>query len=127
MTETIGAPGGHGEGQRVLEADAAFGLARADERLGRRRAVRQDLEVDAGIVRTSRWRPRRRSPCGSCSGVQSSASRTVPSGACDADADGVVAVGDGERGRTDGDVVSRSGWRSGLPPGVVRRGRTRWR
>ena len=40
---------GRREGQRVLEADAALGLAGRHQRLGRGRAVRQDLEVDAGV------------------------------------------------------------------------------
>ena len=50
MTETIGAPAADRERQRVLEADPALGLAGRDERLGRRARVRQDLEVDAGVV-----------------------------------------------------------------------------
>ena len=40
---------GRREGQRVLEADPAFGLAGGHQRLGRGRAVRQDLEVDARV------------------------------------------------------------------------------
>ena len=50
MTETDRRPGRGGEGQGVLEADPALGLARGDERLGRRAGVGQDLEVDAGVL-----------------------------------------------------------------------------
>ena len=50
ITETIGAPARHRERERVLEADPAFGLAGGHQRLGRRRAVGQDLEVDPGVA-----------------------------------------------------------------------------
>ena len=67
MTDDDRGAAGGGERQRVLEADPALGLAGGHQRLGGRRAVRQDLEVDAGVVVPALRLRRRRSRCGSCS------------------------------------------------------------
>ena len=113
-----------GERQRVLEADPAFRLAGRHQRFGRGRAVRQDLEVDAGRVVPALRSRRRRCRCGSCSassraraGPCRAASRTPtamrrhwPTGRSTADAagEGAAAGSDGRRGRRRGRTTARS-------------------
>ena len=56
MTDTIGAPAATANVSAVLEADPALRLAGADERLGGRGAVREDLGGRRRPRRTSRSR-----------------------------------------------------------------------
>ena len=116
--------GGRGERQRVLEADAALGLAGGDQRLGRRAGVRQDLRGRRRPRRTSRWPCATKKPVWLVFGVQSSASRTVPSGATglgDATGDGAAdAAGDAvtaEAPAVGGGVADRTQRRRARRPG----------
>ena len=55
------------ERERVLEADPALGLVGGEDRLGRRAAVGQHLELDAGVRVPALRLARRRTRGGSCS------------------------------------------------------------
>ena len=116
---------GDRERQRVLEADPAFGLAGGQQRLGRRRAVGQDLEVDAGVgvpaVRLGDVEPgvvRVRRP------VEGEADRRGPAGV-----DGRRRRRRGSRTRATaaGAGAARSSGEVGVPPDADRRRRRRAR
>ena len=81
MTDTTGAPAAAANVSASWKLIPHSAWPAAISASGAVRAVRQDLEVDAGVARTSRSRRATKKPVWFVFGVQSSASRTVPSGA----------------------------------------------
>ena len=123
MTDTIGAPAAAAKVRASWKLIPHSACPAPIKRLGGRAAVGQDLEVDAGIAVPAVRRLPRRSPVWFVFGVQSSASRTVPSGACEADAAGEAdGAADGDAGRADGDRRCPTASPPASRPGFPRRG-----